>query len=751
METVQIFHHYRPIRVAYAVQFHDKQQLLDAVHRATLVAGGMYNPILPMGVDDEVVKKLIGTFRPDVVENLTDSKVKLLEAREDLDWPRFGVGSTYDNNESGATVNLLDVSHKMQEIYDGSTRRKEKNNCTLAVWEHDDPRALYLAFEFGEYPKLNKRDYGIAFMHYLDAEKIAVKSDDAINLELYDRYTPIHLTTMDLRLRSNGFGESDSGYYIGSYDDPIDLVNYWNLRAYGNNLVFITPDQAGRDLIEHIKLSELGRNTGSRAAYQSVWYRTELTNAFVAEYVKELVNNPLLREVRNGYWTGGFNSTAVEPLYEGNRNVLAQIEADENHRRLVFSLPQPPIYKTSGYRIPQAIMSSVKTFGFYAANNRHLLEPPAIHGLTSWAGYQLTSHMSAVRLRSGELSTFVDTGDSIQRLSLIHYDSLLSEIFKIRGMSIEQSAPGRLTDKLIDHMGGVDSCRIFKVKGVRDLLNGMKVDQSISWSSAVDKIRDFDPDTGNASFDDYKDLYIQQRDTKELTAQECMDFLITNNLMRAGYSLRCENCGLSFWINLTQADDYVECEFCYKQVHMAVQIRTRGDIAYRRSGLFGKNNNLEGSVPVVLTLMALSRFGGMQAGPFCTARTIKDATTGINCETDFISITGDSERGVSIVIGECKTTMPITRQDVDNLLKVKKRLDSEDITAYICFTKLTAFTQDEIALFKEMDAAGVCPILFTGREFNAYNLYFNFDEAELEVNHPYDCSELVRNSRKLYL
>lgn len=750
METVQIFHHYRPVRVAYAAQFYDKQQLLDAVNRATLVAGGMYNPILPMGIDDAIVENLIRTFNPDVVENLTGNKIDFLDKQTHLEWPRLGVQSTYSNDKNGATVNLLDVSHKMQEIYENNARDKGQNNCVLPVWEANNPRALFLAFEFGKYPVLNKRDFEAAFLHYLEADEVTLENGATVDPKLYDRYTPIHLTAHDMRLVSGGFGESDNGYYIGYYDDPMDLVNYWNLRAYGKNLIFIEADKAGLDVIEHNNQRDQDRSAPPRGVYRSVWYRTELKRDFITDYLKDAINTPMLHEIPAGYWTGGYSNNAVRPQYESNKNVLAQLEITDNRKQLVFQMPQPPVYKANGYRLPQAVISCVKTFGFYSQNNRHLLEPPAIPGLTSWAAYQLSSHMHGVRLRVGELHLITDTNDSIESLSLIHYDDLFSEIFKLSDLSIERSAPGQLADKLIDHMGGVDSCRIFKVKGVRNLLNGMKVDQSIPWSGAIDKIRDVDL-TGKASFDDYKDLYIQQRDTKNLSAQECMDFLITNNLMRAGYNLKCENCGLSFWVNLTQANDYVECEFCYKQVHMAVQIRSRGDIAYRRSGLFGKNNNLEGSVPVALTLMALTRLGGMHDAPFATARKIKSKAAGIDCETDFIVLGRDSERGSDVVIGECKTNMPITRQDVENLLKVKKQLDSNDVTTYISFTKLSPFTADEISLFKEMDDAGACPILFTEKEVAPYNLYFNFDKSELEVPHPFSAHDLARNSKKLYL
>src|SRR5258708_9612701 len=81
-------------------------------------------------------------------------------------------------------------------------------------------------------------------------------------------------------------------------------------------------------------------------------------------------------------------------------------------------------------------------------------------------------------------------------------------------------------------------------------------------------------------FREHERLYIEPRDTERLDTGATFDFLLENEVFRAGLGLKCDNCGLASWLSLRQLDD-------------------RGELRFRKSGLLANDNNQEGAIPVL--------------------------------------------------------------------------------------------------------------------------------------------------------
>ena len=71
-----------------------------------------------------------------------------------------------------------------------------------------------------------------------------------------------------------------------------------------------------------------------------------------------------------------------------------------------------------------------------------------------------------------------------------------------------------------------------------------------------------------------------------------------------GLELTCRHCELPFWLSLDEAKTTAECVYCGRTFGIVAQLKDR-DWAFRRSGLFGRNDNQEGGIPVALTLQQL--------------------------------------------------------------------------------------------------------------------------------------------------
>lgn len=117
---------------------------------------------------------------------------------------------------------------------------------------------------------------------------------------------------------------------------------------------------------------------------------------------------------------------------------------------------------------------------------------------------------------------------------------------------------------------------------------------------------------------------------------------------------------------------------------------------------------------------------------------IKNGETKPECEVDFVWIVPNSQREkISIILGECKDQGPIPldefKEDVENLRRVMDALPSTRFKTFALFSKLSAFTPEEIALAKSLNRQyDLRVILLTDRELEPYHVYER-TEKEFEI------------------
>jgi hypothetical protein len=151
------------------------------------------------------------------------------------------------------------------------------------------------------------------------------------------------------------------------------------------------------------------------------------------------------------------------------------------------------------------------------------------------------------------------------------------------------------------------------------------------------------------------------------------------------------------------------CPYCDHDYDVTPQLKDR-DWRYRRSGIFGRNDDQLGGVPVALTLQQLSTSLHDSALMYSTAINFRPNGSEIEaCESDFVVVVagkfGMNESPVQIVFGEAKTEGSIDLQDVRKLSKLADAVRPDIADAYILFSKTGTFSPGEIALAKTLNAS----------------------------------------------
>jgi hypothetical protein len=281
---------------------------------------------------------------------------------------------------------------------------------------------------------------------------------------------------------------------------------------------------------------------------------------------------------------------------------------------------------------------------------------------------------------------------------------------------------------LIAQLGGLRNCRVLKIRGVRNLLRKYGGDEHFTRTGAMEAIRDIDKATGAVGFDAFKDLYIEYREGGDLKPDDVLRYLLERRVFRVGLDLTCPNCQLPSWMHLDDVRTRSNCTYCDHQYDVTPQLKDR-DWRYRRSGIFGRDDNQLGGVPVALTLQQLSSSLHESFLVYSTAMSFRPAGAAIEpCESDFVAVVEGalaiSESPVQIVLGEAKSEGPIDAQDARKLGKLADAVPPDLAQAYILFSKTSAFSPDEIALAKALNTAhGRRVILWSGDELEPFYPY----------------------------
>ncbi|MCC6563880.1 hypothetical protein IT087_03225 [Candidatus Uhrbacteria bacterium] len=251
--------------------------------------------------------------------------------------------------------------------------------------------------------------------------------------------------------------------------------------------------------------------------------------------------------------------------------------------------------------------------------------------------------------------------------------------------------------------------------------------------------------------------------------------MVERNLLQAGLEVRCPKCSLKTWINLKEIREIYICEYCEESSKFVesvepITIKCGDELKridgvrwhYRLSGLVGKKDKQQGAVPVILTLqyfanrMHNSHLGG---GFRSTGLNLEYEENGERKHTETDLLLFEMNRGrknLEILIGECKTGQPITDDQINKLVAIKRLLEKSGVTCHLVFAKTKGeFSTGEINRFKRLTQQGIQPLLFTSNELERWsNEYKNFKaqrpDFKLPIEYPLTFEEIAQNSAYTY-
>jgi len=767
---------YKPFRVGFCVRDGKVKDVLDAARLSSLLWGGIYNPIIPVGDREGLDKKLIDLFQVDVLVPISDSPEikKFINRYKWLNWPLHYPGSLIyqDNQKKKKEIALVDVSDIIKILWKKEFRLSKENisNCRLPIWKTSDKANNLFTLLFGSYP--DKKEFGFDFNEEfkvkLQAEKILIK--DKLPSILAESISPISLTKYDLK--SFGGRHVEGGLFIGNENNFKDLINFWNIRACGNYISFFPLEEIERFLSyakKHISyIKKPSRFDGLPFIF--VWYRDERNIKKIKDIIGKLKDERkkfLFSKTSIHFWNG----MNIIPTHNTFGEMKAISSIGERYQAPFISiqvLEKPIDFKELQKYYKKHLIASIRPSAGLEFSE-HTIDLPVFPDLHEWYTRKMIIEPRSLRVSrtpfGRTVNLITDIASDTMRLTPIPKFDLIEKIFERAKIKITKSNAGLVAERLIAIMGGIDGNRIFKITGVRKFIDETQPILEKSKNEIINKIID------NNSFNNFKNEF-GLSGKFPITPEEVFNIMTEKNLIRAGLKVYCPKCSLKSWIPLKEIDEDYICEFCSKKSKFVNAIKSKKvkgkeidgtTWSYRLSGLLGKGDNQQGAIPVVITLLQLFHvthsFGNDIYSTGLDLEFKKDGKDRkIEIDLAFFDLSERySKNDIEILIGECKTKNEITKKSINNLLNAKQFLEKSGVKCHLIFSKTKdKFSQNEINHFKKLVTKGIDPILFTSNELEPWyiNLYKYYDTKiknfNLPVKHPFTFSDLAKNSVYIY-
>ncbi len=236
---------YKPVRIGFLVREGHREDLVKVAGLNTLLWGGIFNPILPIGTSSaDLPDQLLDLLQVEVLCSLADTpEIKAFRDKYPLlknpahpaddvlsqDWyAKRNVLAYLDSLNIIVLLWELEYKHKGEDF---------RSDFALFTWNPEGPLSDLFSISFGFYPtQYGLRDnYADAFLKGLRSRQMAIELGSPVPADLV--ISQLSATSMQLRI--TGERLRDDGIYVGNAENFSDLVTFWNLRAAGMMIRFL--------------------------------------------------------------------------------------------------------------------------------------------------------------------------------------------------------------------------------------------------------------------------------------------------------------------------------------------------------------------------------------------------------------------------------------------------------------------------------------------------------------------------------
>jgi len=683
-KTVTVNRRLRPIRLAFLVSPEDKKNLRRAIQINTCLWGGIFNPIIPFfkrtppqfiegrykPTARSIIDGYIGGFSPDYLVVQNKAAVRALGFPEKRVVEFSEVIMRKDKQPLGFG---LDVSWVYKDLYkrEFKFQRRHPLRVILPRPAVNSPDLFYAA-HFGEFPSETELAYIARNFKELGAEESEIEPSQFFDTLFQYPLYPLKAGKSHLEVRG---GDRDPQVFFMDAGSPLDLMDYWNLRAAGRYVIpfpaqladygieklsaFISENHVPHRHNKKIMLSSGMICSGSQ--------KMDAMEAFVEKL--KIPNGSLCIQHYPRLW----NQWAREEAFEEIGVLTAKedsITVTSSYGRVQFSTLKPEFVKRLSSANTPHWVNAIKLSqeGF---DSPSVIPPgmPDIERILCYGSpYPLwvTGEGIVVSCAAWSDSQFWKLPTSIE---------IFKKYFGSHGYQAEISGAGKIALQVLRALKGI--------WGILSLSNEEILRKLEAMARGIGE-SDADTDTPNnavkqktrantVSFQAWWGLLQRANDGSPEIAQNCLRNLLSSDVFRLGLRLQCPHCSQHTWFDLKQLDRELICERCLQVFPFPAKPPANDAWHYRTIGPFSIEGYAHGSYCALLASNFLfeHRLGNSEKSwvPGLILKDLKNPE--INLEVDFSAFWGPDIFGQRtsplLVLGECKTFDEFKAKDVQRM------------------------------------------------------------------------------------
>lgn len=607
----------RPIKLAFLIKPGSRQSYLDCIEVCTALWGGMHFPIIPFyqkfSRNFMIKYSFIGEkprgFYEGLFENFGVDFIvydkfldkKVLESFFDAESlvPLEEIKSSFAERISYGT-GLVDILPQLiRERF--KYIRNDSLSIQLPVYTGKD---LYL-----------KTILGSLSDEYLSLLKAV--SPPIVKYPLVSRVDLQVLLTKDVlgyfevgnfKLDGNEHWWAHETIYLGDPEDIDDLMQFWNLRAIGRDVLMLPIDDYDNPVYADEIKRMVKSNVGTRHnIYGFSVISLQLPEDFDFEKLSAYFDGfePAVTNRKHGlfiyqYWIPRFWEKGYLRSYDraSAKDIYSKSSTINLSWKNLMSVPvisKFDVSKDINDRLLPAFCNELK-IRFADWKGKYAQVLPDI------------PHAEAARFLGG----FGREGSFIRDNRFVFFGSPFSDriditlptnfqvfelLFKRIGHHIAYSTAGKLSELVFENIGGTAGVNFFRNKGVIPILEMFEKHQLVEYRDLFAAVMKYKKDI----------RWIQE---PKQVVQQFLDFKI----IQLGLKVNCPFCGRDSFYEVDKGFNILKCAVCQNEFGLPVNNPNELKWAYQVRGPFNMSNKANGILSVLLTLrffQGLMRSGGI--------------------------------------------------------------------------------------------------------------------------------------------
>ena len=627
MPTVSVSRRARPFRFAFLVAHNNVADIRRAIETSTVLWGGMFNAIVPvlgrlsgrwdtLRTSNEIVRGYLDAFEPDFVVTGEGIDGSRFGAEPSRSFPLASMATREGLSSRGMTAMPIYRWRHEQEF-----RFVQREAVPLRIPVGTLPgHALWVAAALGAFPGGELAPLEKAYRS-LGAQEAALTPETYFEQLLFS-FSPLNLANFDLERLSHSRHERT--YMLIDHRDPLDVIDFWNLRAIGWDIVAI-PVVWAPTLAARIAAS------ASRQQVHQLKGRSLSASAF--EEFARSIEAPG-RVVEQEWYPQVWEPSARESQHVRRCELSAARDDQEalvHDGRITFTSVAPTFAQRSVFDPPR-FMNVVRLRSFDMPELATTLprELTDLSKLLKEWGFPIGNTSEGITIR-----TDVDEKLTIRApLSL----RVFEERFSLLG-SFELSAAGRVANRMIQLLGGPEQIRLV---------------------ANLELVRMLEGTSATASHDiPHAEIFgrlMRQFGNRPERVERHLAAMIARNVFRVGLRLQCQQCSQQNWFALTELREQMRCHSCLDELPFPSAMPPKQPCwSYRPLGPFGVKGQAHGSYVVTAAIRLLRELNSQSETAWVPSFTLTTADGKL--EADFgvyWKLHGD-HFPPQLLIGECKT------------------------------------------------------------------------------------------------